>query len=686
MRRLKFCLILVPCLIFGSWQAETEDEALFLRRIADFWEEGEYLVAKAQIEEFLTAYPNSGFGDTLRAALADLLLREKNYSEALHRYTEISQPEIANRCFLNRMQCLYHLGWYATLADSCEEFLQQEPPQNPQQKLQTTYFLAIALYQQCLNTAKDPETPIRLAIRAKPYFETLLESELSSEAAQAFAHLSCILKDYSKAAKIILDQAKKMPESEEELLFQAALIQAEYDKDLAIQSFSQIAKAGKGKSKDAAYNCLVLSFDMGHFDELVAQKETFLSKIPEERIGLAHLFLGRSFLALKKYSDAVTELKAYLSATDPSSTEFERAALLSLLEASFHANDLPSFDFAHAQFLRHFSHDPELANIFFTRCQILKKSGEPEEARQSMENLLAECPDFTQKNQVLFELIQLDYNEKRWQECVDRARLFLHTIEPQHELTPYTWRYLLSSLLEQGEKKQLIEELLSALQQPELFQTPEKADWQFILAKTYYEQGEMSQAQKILSLLLEEKQPFPQQANVKLLAAFCYRDQEQNLEQFCKWAEEAIREKTNLLDPGPLHAALFNAYLQRSISASDCLPQAEDHLYAAFEAKEPIEQQNLLWLIERYGEKFPERSAAILDRCISASENPLATEPLVCRRASSSASTKQRWLFWSPCFHTMPTPLCNGIMKQNQNCSLPKTFWLYKRKKKPSHT
>ena len=340
---MKFFLILLPCLCFGNWQAQTEDEALFLRRIADFWQEGEYLVAKAQIEEFLSYYPNSAFGDTLRAALGDLLLREKNYSEALTRYTQISSLELSKRSFLNRMQCLYHLGWYATLADSCEKAL-QEHESDSHQKLQTTYFLAIALYQQCLNSAKEPEALPKLAERARPYFQTLFESELSSEVAQAFAHLCCILKDYPKAAKIVLDQAKKIPESEEELLFQGALIQAEYDKELAIATFSEIAKMGKSKSKEAAYNGLVLSFDAGHFDQLVSNKEEFFKKIPEEKASLAHLFLGRSYIALKQYREGVEELKTYLSSAEPS--EFERGALLSLLDASVKLESLDSFEWA----------------------------------------------------------------------------------------------------------------------------------------------------------------------------------------------------------------------------------------------------------------------------------------------------------------------------------------------------
>src|SRR5689334_535147 len=106
--------LLIPIVCFA--QIETEEEALSLRRIADFWQEGEYLLAKNQIEEYLHKYPDSSYYDTLCAALGDLCLREKNYTTALDYYSRILDPEWKNTVFLNRMHCFYHLEWYTTLA------------------------------------------------------------------------------------------------------------------------------------------------------------------------------------------------------------------------------------------------------------------------------------------------------------------------------------------------------------------------------------------------------------------------------------------------------------------------------------------------------------------------------------------------------------------------------------------
>src|SRR5579872_3782878 len=109
--RMRLCWIF---LLIGPllYSVEGDDEALFLRRIADFWQEGEYQIAKSQMEEFIVEYPESPFSDALCSALGDLFLREKNYSNALNYYAQVQSPEFVQRVFLNRMQCLYEMQWY----------------------------------------------------------------------------------------------------------------------------------------------------------------------------------------------------------------------------------------------------------------------------------------------------------------------------------------------------------------------------------------------------------------------------------------------------------------------------------------------------------------------------------------------------------------------------------------------
>lgn len=570
--------ILYVFLLLGTLlhSVESESEALFLRRIADFWEEGEYQIAKSQIEEFIVQYPESAFTDPLSAALGDLQLREKNYANAMNYYARIQTPEWKERVFLNRMQCLYDMQWYATLAEECETFLKSKSD------LQVTYYLAISLYHQCLNAAKDSEALIQLAKRAKPHFETLSNSELAGDVAQGYAHLCCILKDFPKATQIYQGLAKQNPQLEEEMLFQIALLQAEYNKEEAIQNFAKIHARGEKKSKEALYNQMILLFELNRFDEL---SQISFNDLPEDRIGLAHLYLGRSLLQQKKYEKAISEFKIYLLDATPSETL--RVALISLLDASYNHNDLQSLDYAIAKLLDLFPQDIELPKAYFSRAQVLKKMQNVSEAQTQLEQLLAKFPQFQQKPQVLFELIHLDYQSAQWENCNKRARQLLDEFS-SHQLASFAWRYLISSSIELAShqttfKSQLIADLEASIEKSSL--EADKQDWQMTLAKTYFE---LKQYEKALAILQNIKTP-----NAQLLTALCYRDT--NPKQFCELTEIALSQGANLIEEGALHAALFNAYLDQSLP-----DPASEHLYRAFEKKAELKEENLLWLADRY--------------------------------------------------------------------------------------
>jgi TolA-binding protein len=618
--RICWILFLVCPLLYSG---EGDEEALFLRRIADFWQEGEYQIAKTQMEEFIVEYPESPFSDALCAALGDLFLREKNYSNALNFYAQVQSPEFVERVFLNRMQCLYEMQWYATLADECELYLAHE------KNLHVTYFLAIALYHQCINASKETDQLHTLATRAKPYFETLFQSEFSGEIAQGYAHLSCILKDYAKATEIYLDLAQKDPASEEEMLFQVALIQSEYNKEIALQTFDKIQKMGKKRAKEAAYNRMVLAFDLGRFEELADQHA--LSQIPLDRVGTARLFVGRSLLHLKHYEDAVTELKAYIQEAPVSETLY--AALLSLLDASYQCADLASLDEAIHKLAISYPDNPELPKAYFSRAQILKRTERFQEAKEQLEKLTAEFPTFQQKAQVIFELAHLDYKSKDWKACYERGHQFLSEFA-QHELAPFAWRYFISSSAEIGalipeHRPQLLSDLEIFLQLP-LAET-EKNEWQLLLAKTHYELHQYEQAMRCL-----EKLDTP---NARLLLALCYRDGYKNTEHFCKLAEEALSQGANLVDIGQIHTSLYNAWLELSE-----VEKGAQHLYAAFMAKAEIKADNLLWLADYYYHILLEeegnfvlaaRTASLLEKCRTTDKckTALHLDPVLCKLA-----------------------------------------------------
>jgi hypothetical protein len=589
-------------------KTSNDAEALFVRRVADFWQEGEYGIAKSQMEEFLATFPSSQFADPIRVCYGDILLREKNYTGALAEYAALSSPDLTAKVFLNRMQCLYNLEWYPTLSDECEAYLKH--PIDDDGALKTTFYLAIALYRQCLNASKDPETLLKLAKRAEPYFEKLLESELSSEVSEAFAHLCCILKEYQKAADIYLGLAAKDPLVEDEMNFQAALIQAAYDKDLALQSFEKIEKNGGEKAKEAAYNRLVLSFGAGQHELIMERKESILASIPEEKEAMGRFFVGRSLLALKKYGEAAEELMAFLHIAPPeTSPESIRSGWLFLIEAAHQSCDIATLDKALSKLAEIDPADGQIPKGRLLKALLLKNAKRLEEAREEFVSLLGAFPAFSDRSSALFEWADLEYQSGCWDACRARSLAFLEQF-PSHELSPFAWRYLAASSATLARTPDTIErfaqDLEALLQNKSLFSTLEARDWEFYLSKAYFNLGRFAQAAGLLETLLNDKTPFSQEANAHLLLGLCHRDGRGDAAGFCKEAETAIGLKADLVEEGLLHLSLFNAYLTLSNESPDLKEKCADHLCQAFLAHADISKENLLWLGDWYFSKKSE--------------------------------------------------------------------------------
>lgn len=614
---MRLCLTLLALLPLVAFPQE-EEEAHALRRIADFWQEGEYPIAKSQMEEFLKNHPQSTFADLLSATLGDLHLREKNYSDALQSYARVQDAEWVGRVFFSRMHCLYEMQWYSTLADECEAYLQKE---TASEKLQATYFLAISLYHQCLNATKEPETLQKLALRAQPFFETLLQSELSGEVSQAFAHLCCILKEFPKAAHIYEELARQDPVNQEEMLFQAGLIQAEYDKNMAVQTFAKIHELGQKRSKEAAFNRLILLHDLGRHEELSQVRSQVLSEIPADKQATAHLFLGKSLLAINQYAEATKELFLFIQ---ESPTE---AGLSALVEAASLGGDLAALDLAIAKWRELFPQNLQLPKTLFARAHVLKKADRRIEARSELEKLLQEFAQFNERAEVLFELAHLEHQDQLWGECRSGAERFL-TEFPSHHLAPFAARYLLSASAHLSDKKQFISDI-QKWGEFKTFSETEKCSWQFFLSKAEFDLGNIAASKQHLEPLVA--QAFPEKNDALLLLALCHKDEP----SFCKMAEEALSQGISLMEPAQVHILLFNAYL-----AEHALDAASAHLYSAFEAKAAIQPANLLWLAERYQQQLEvksdlflaKRTATLLERVLQ-EEGP--SETVACGLAKS---------------------------------------------------
>src|ERR1700722_1457381 len=71
-----------------------EEEALFVRRINEFWRDKELPFAKRQIEEFLSKFPKSEYADVFHAMLGEIASYEHNYEEGLKNFDNIKALEV----------------------------------------------------------------------------------------------------------------------------------------------------------------------------------------------------------------------------------------------------------------------------------------------------------------------------------------------------------------------------------------------------------------------------------------------------------------------------------------------------------------------------------------------------------------------------------------------------------------
>jgi tetratricopeptide (TPR) repeat protein len=588
-------LCLCPLLCMGQTNA-TEEESLFLNRISDFWEEGEYKIAKSQIQEFLSLYPNSPFADTLCSALGDLFVREKNYSQAIDYYAQIKDPEIASKIFIHRMQCLHSLQWHSILADECEAYLQKERTEK-ELDLQVTYYLAMALYEQCLNLENDPENLLVLASKAKPYFETLFRSPVKIDVAPAFAHLLKMLKEFEQSAAIYLDLASNNPSSE--MLFYAALSQSAYDPELSLKTFEQI----EGNQKpQAVFNRLLLLFDLKKYNDLLSEKETFLQEISPSDQPMAHLLFGRSLLLTGNPKEASKELLLYIE-TQSSQNPSLLSALSAWVDALFEASDLSQL-YAALDTIKGFYPDSNLLNqAKLSIALLLQKENEYLKAKE-----LLETADETAE--ILFTLIQLSKQTNNWICCRQYAQDFLLRYS-DHQETPIVQQYLiaasseLATLSDDGKLTLILDlqHLLTKEIAPDV-----KTSFQTLLAQTLIL---TNQHEKALPILLEIKnQVNPDKKGlIYLLLSICYKEGIQDLSLFIEYGEKVFLVENTDIDQGSLHKALYMAYL-----SCNNLEKAQEHLVKAFELKVSIDSNALIWLSQRYANQgMIEQAISVLE-------------------------------------------------------------------------
>ncbi len=622
-----FHLILVffPFAIYAQNHSNvTEEEALFVRRILEFWKDKEPKIVKAQITKFLHQYPQSEYTDSLLVILGDLYWNEQNYQEALYAYNRIASPLFRDKVFNNRLDCLYHLEKHYELTgeiDSKMEF-QKQKPESPEQALWMYYF-AEGLLQQGKKNLDANEAQANYDL-AREYYELLEDSPHAVNAKLGLAEIYTLVDDPIQAANLYLDLADTFPDKREEMLWQAAQIQQKIDPEESLRLYSILMEMNGQKSADAAYNKLLLLFGERLFEQLIEEQTDIKQQLAKEKQPLFAFYLGHSYFHLGDHENTIALLEPFFKDSTQfphHDTSFEKDILLTLLTSYYHTNNLPQVEHLANRFENIFPSDPDLPKVLYFLATAYKNQGDLHQSLNTLEKTIRAFPKYEGADHLLFEKGIVLLRMKRWD---DSRAIFKNFIQsyPDSSLVHIAYQYLPNVTLQMMDetglnenlelRQQLLEEMQAALDYPEAIKTEQRPRYLLKIAKTWYDLKEHQKAIDTLNEYVENHPEDPQLFQAHLLMATCYHEGKQDLANFVRHAEQVLILNPHFSDQCKLRLNLFSTCLrltqpEEEIQAETENPyfdKAAEHLYHVLGTDpEKIKFENQLWLANYYYNK-----------------------------------------------------------------------------------
>lgn len=598
-----FIALIVSSLLMGSEMLTfpdptTYEEALFMRRLSELWEDDERDVAIRQAISYVEDNPSTILSDSLRLFLADHFLQAKEYEKAEKYFRDIVDIDYYKKAFVRRMQCLQALQWYQVLVSECEEKIALfEEGSSLQQK--AIQLLGDGFTQLAKRAPKNSPDQTDYANMAKSYYLMLDGSDLYAEVMHQLAYLHTLLQEPEEAAKIYNELANKSTKQREKLLYQAAQMQMQYDKELAAQTFGQICHLGGKKAANAALNRMLLLYELKKYSDIVLSKEQFLSFLDQEQSSYIHFIIGKSYLNLSDYDRAYPELKQCLQDNRYLDQSTFENACVSVLDCAQKLGDIEGFNDFLEKLISSQPDSPFLVRAKIAQAMIYKTKKNYSRAIMIFEELFATHPEVETHSLALFEFAHALFLTKNWDKSIDLLDKFL-TLNPSD---PTAFQFYIQANLQSYQETQnqetlelLTTRLEDALSDP-FFPEEQAAEYKYTLAKCYYDQNEYGRAiQETECLLLTEGLPEELEYNILFLLTYANLSVE-NDQQFLLYGEKTVEKAPDHPHTGSLHLHLYNAYLDK-----EKLESAAEHLFYAFEKGKEIQNRNKLWLAHYYFE------------------------------------------------------------------------------------
>jgi tetratricopeptide (TPR) repeat protein len=605
----------------------SDEEAFLIRRIAEFWKDGDYGIVKTQILDFFDKYPNTHLKDYFSGILGDIYLQENSYGKALASYEIIKDPEITEKIILNKLQCYYELDQFGQLIAEGRPLVEKEVETLKNRQNELYLLLAEGCFRQALQE-ENPDVKVSLSYEAKRYYDKLEGTSYAQASTFALAEIYAILGEKEKGAQMYLSLSKLHPEMEEDLLFQAAILQAQFDKEASIATFSKVKDLKGKKASDAAFNQMVLLFQNGNYKELLSSYQGLPPQSSPAHQATVDFIIGKSFFSTGDYENAIPALGHYIDSQYIPNEELKNALLIQMT-CAHQVSDEQLFSKTFEKLDTLFPEDSEIPKALFMHAMILKEQGATQEAEEKLREIKEKYQNFEDRESFLFEYGLLSHQNKRWKESYETFKEYT-SLFPDSIRIEAAWKLFLSSSLnfyKQAEeshlysKQSFFEDLGLVLNSHQFLKLEEMKDYSLLYAKTAYELESYGKALQILqdhvfTKIEEENDPLAL-AEAHFIAGLCHAEMQGDHSAFCMHLEQAILLNPELYDTPTTHLQLYNAYISLagfgeggeiqvdSSQQQAFISQAAEHLQEAIDkGQSDIKSENRLWLANHHFQKI----------------------------------------------------------------------------------
>lgn len=625
-----FCLLIGTATTFAATsapvqatQVESDEEAFLIRRIAEFWKDGDYGIVKTQILDFFDKYPDSTLKDYFYGILGDIYLQENNYETALNNYEAINDSLITEKIILNKLQCYYELDQFDHLVLEGQPFIKKDLESLKERKQELYFLVAEGYFRQAL-LEESSEVKKEYAEQAKTYYGKLEGTSYGDISTFAIAEIYAILGESKKGAKAYLNLAELHPEMKEDLLFQAAVLQAEFDIAAAIETFSLIKDLDGNKARDASFNLIVLHFQNEEFAKVISSYEKASSFVPESYKPTFNFIVGKSFFSTGDNQNAIEPLTRYIDSQYLQSEQLKNALLIQMTCAHQTGNE-ELFNKTFEKLDSLFPNDPEIPKALFMHAMILKQQGSISRADEKLQYIKENYSHFEKQENFLFEYGLLSHQNERWKESYTTFKSFI-TEYPDSARSNAAWKLFLSSCLNyykrsagdgRYEKADFFVDLEKVLYHHDFLTDEELKDYSLLYAKTAFELDSYSAALRVLqdhlfTKVTEDEDPLAL-AEAHFIAGLCHAEMDADHSAFCMHLEQAMHLNAEMYDTAATHLQLYNAYISlagygergelkaNAEMQQDFISTAATHLQEASDkGEQKIKSENRLWLANHY--------------------------------------------------------------------------------------